>query len=215
MYVLSDELDFGRELESDFATFADEIAAHGPRLFVPWVEPSAYQGAWDIIALRATGDVNRDGLHPEEVARSRAALPSFAAWTDRHPRLIQAGFNRFGPGTHAFPHVDIAEPDAWRMFFPFHTAPGSGMRFSAGSQQVDQPWVPGRGFGFDSRVIRHESFHPAGGDARVILVADFHPRPEELVLALERSSCEQARQAVLRPAPWNPEGDRPELEPAR
>lgn len=102
---------------------------------------------------------------------NRAQCPLTAAACAAVPGMINAGFSRFRPGTHLYPHRGEMA-GVLRCHLPLLVPEGDvGMRFGTEACR----WQPGRCLVFDD-TVEHEAWNH-GADDRVVLLITFAAPP--------------------------------------
>ena len=122
------------------------------------VEPPYDERGWQWCAL-----VHEQPGAPPMAARCPATLQALAAV----PGLVNAGFSRFRPGTHLYPHAG-ERTGVLRCHLPLRVPVGDvAIRFGARTAT----WNEGRCLVFDDRH-EHEAWNRSAGD-RVVLIVTF------------------------------------------
>ncbi len=104
---------------------------------------------------------------PEDFAANRARCPATARACAAVPGLVNAGFSRFLPGTHLYPHRGEMS-GVLRCHLPLVVPAGDvAMRFG----EIEHRWQAGRCVVFDD-TFEHEAWNHAASD-RIVLLATF------------------------------------------
>lgn len=100
--------------------------------------------------------------------------PATAAALAAVPGLVNAGFSKFRPGTHLYPHRGEL-PGVLRCHLPLLVPKGRvGMRFG----DVQCTWTSGRCLVFDDG-FEHEAWNHGDGDRVILLVTFRKPAPPD------------------------------------
>lgn len=160
---------FVRDLEAASEVVRAELLALAPEAFAPapdsltTVEDGYDERGWHWFGLSG------GSTPPEVLAQNRARCPATARVVDRIPGLRNAGFSRFGPGTHLYPHRGEL-PGVLRCHLALVVPPGDvGIRFGAETRG----WLAGRCLVIDD-TLEHEAWNHAASD-RVVLLVTFDP----------------------------------------
>lgn len=159
------EYAFVPALEAAFGAIREEVRA---------LDGSAFAESPDSLTTRADGYDETGWLYlalcgedgrAEHAARCPATLRACAAV----PRLVNAGFSRFRPGTHLFPHRGELR-GVLRCHLPLLVPPGDvGLRVGDETRRPE----PGRCLVFDD-TLEHDAWNRGSGD-RVVLLVTFRP----------------------------------------
>ena len=157
-------LDFVPVLESAFESILAELLT---------LERAAFPESPDSLTVVRDGHDERGwryfGLYGEgaDLDANRRRCPETARVCASVPRLVNAGFSLFLPGTHLYPHHGEL-----RGVLRCHLAlvvPGGDVGLRSGGET--RRWQPGRCLVFDD-TIEHEAWNHGGGE-RVVLIVTF------------------------------------------
>jgi beta-hydroxylase len=149
-------------LEAAFAAIRAELLA---------LDAAAFVESPDSLST-AEGGYDERGWHWFALAggdceANRARCPATAAALAAVPGLVNAGFSRFAPGTHLYPHRGEMV-GVLRCHLPLLVPPG---RVGMGFGEAVVTWKEGRCLVFDD-TFEHEAWNHADRD-RVVLLATF------------------------------------------
>ncbi len=154
---------FVRRLEAAFPAMLAELRALATADFaeapdsLTTVDGVYDERGWHYYALFGAADA----------AAHRAYCPATAAACAAVPGLENAGFSRFRPGTHLYPHQGEMA-GVLRCHLPLLVPEGDvGIRFGTETRR----WQAGRCLVFDD-TIEHEAWNHAASD-RVVLIVTF------------------------------------------
>lgn len=154
---------FVRDLEAAFPAILAELLA---------LPADAFVEAPDSLTTAADGYDER-GWHyyalcgPGDLAGHRARCPATAAACAAVPGLVNAGFSRFRPGTHLYPHHGELRGVLRCHLALVVPAGDAALRFG---DEVRR-WQTGRCLVFDD-TFEHEAWNHTSGD-RVVLIVTF------------------------------------------
>lgn len=154
---------FVAALEAAFSAIRAELLALGEGAFVEspdslsTVADGYDERGWHWYALCGGSDAEAN----------RARCPATAVALAAVPGLVNAGFSRFAPGTHLYPHRGEMV-GVLRCHLPLLVPPG---RVGMGFGQSVVTWAEGRCIVFDD-TFEHEAWNHTDRD-RVVLLATF------------------------------------------